>query len=156
MENKSLKERFVSVATEYTEEFVKRHFVENEDGEPVLPEYLWVGEEVGGTLYVNDCYFSFDEIRTAIDEDIETDVLTDWYFYCSRLLTLDENIPVPNLKSWARGCPRLSEEELCQMEVEQRRIRRLQEDFRKEVDFLKGSLNRKNVYFNEVSEDANI
>lgn len=69
-----------------------------------------------GVLMIGERYFfSLDNIRYVMDNDVAADTVLDWYDYTERLLSLG-HLPLPNLSSWCAGCPRLSEEEISKME----------------------------------------
>lgn len=85
-------------------EFIKRYYGEEADGGD------WVADEAGGVLYVNDDYWDFKDILTALKENVPSATLFKWYsdqvdFYSGRELEKDE---FPNLRGymWREAHPR--------------------------------------------------
>ena len=163
MENVSLKDKFTKLARKYTLNFLELYFYGDEPEQ--LPEFWWVGDEIGGMLVVNDYYFSFDEVRLCVDKNIPENELFEWYEYCNRVMVLDLRLPLPNLDSWVRGCPRISNDELLKKENEKRSLAELNKKFEKDIEDLMEEVVKdtigvksspKKVYFNGVGEDANI
>ena len=54
-------------------------------------------------------------IRYVVDNEVDSATVYEWYDYQLRLGIM-EIYNTPNIKSWCRGCPRLSEEEIKDME----------------------------------------
>lgn len=81
-------------------------------------EAYWIGDEVGGILDINEGEYVFGllEIIYIVDNNIEYETFDAWYTYTLRLSMIDANIPLPNLKSWCKGCPRKTKEELAELE----------------------------------------
>lgn len=52
--------------------FVERYFGED-------AEYWWVGKEVGGVLFVNDCWFGLRRIIEAVRYEADEHILFDYY-----------------------------------------------------------------------------
>lgn len=128
---KKLDEDFKDVVKRYSQAFVDMYFT-FDDGS--VAETWWIAQEFGGILTVNDYYFSLDDIRFCVNWGIPWDTVSEWYDYCVRVGTIDKGIPTPNIKSWSMGCPRLSEEEMSNLEERQRMVDRAAEMFKKEVD----------------------
>ena len=68
---------------------------------------FWIGDEIGGTLDIAcEWSFSMKDIEYAIDNDMSTDELTDWYNYVADAQYTE--VPHINLRSWHTGAPRIS------------------------------------------------
>lgn len=82
-------------------------------------ESYWIADEVGGIFEVNDGEYVFGllEIIYIVDNDIDFETFDAWYTYTLRLSMISENVPLPNLKSWCKGCPIKSEEDICKLEA---------------------------------------
>ena len=82
-------------------------------------EAYWIADEVGGILDINEGEYVFGllEIIYIVDNNIAYEMFDAWYTYTLRLSMIDENIPLPNLSSWCKGCPIKSEEEICKIEA---------------------------------------
>ena len=82
-------------------------------------EAYWIGDEVGGILDINEGEYVFGllEIIYIVDNNVEYETFDAWYTYTLRLSMIDANIPLPNLKSWCKGCPIKSEEDICKLEA---------------------------------------
>ena len=70
----------------------------------------WVANEIGGIVNIGDCFFGFDEIRLCVDNDVPWNDLIEWYDYNTQ--SNQYGLATPNLKSWLKGCPRVSKERL--------------------------------------------
>lgn len=76
----------------------------------------WVGDEEG-TVY---CYgethsFSMEEIIYIVENDIEEDEVLEWEDY--QLTAHEFGFPLPNLRSWHSGCPRVPTEVFERLQV---------------------------------------
>lgn len=127
-----LKEKFSDLANEYAKEFVMRIFMPDS-----VSELYWCGDEVGGILAIEDFYVGFDDIRTVIDNDIDSDTFFRWYFYCERVGHISKELDIPNLISFQKGCPVLSEESLTNLEILKEKIDNAKKDFMKELENIK-------------------
>ena len=81
-------------------------------------ESYWIADEIGGLFEVNDGEYILKllEIIYIVDNNIDFKTFDAWYTYTLRLSMIDTNIPLPNLKSWCKGCPRKTKEELAELE----------------------------------------
>lgn len=99
-----LKDYYTS-CNELVKEFCKKHDFDFDD-------VFWIAEEVGTIFSVSDYYI---DMQTAIYDlclDADEGEFMKWYDYCLNVQILDKNIPNLNFKSWVKGCPRISEDEL--------------------------------------------
>jgi len=140
MTQKTLKDRFNEIAQMYADTFVRTHF-SYDDGS--MAYYDWVAEEPGTILCVNDdMFFGFDEIRICIDENIPYDQLLAWYDYRLRLGLIDPSIPTPNLKSWVMGCPRMTEDQIQELEKAHKRTLETQNELQELIEKYKHTKNK--------------
>lgn len=121
-----LKGKFDNLANEYLKAFIDKYYT-YDDGSKA--DTYWIGKEIGGVVEIGDEYYNFNDIRYCIDNDVKKEQLWSWYDYTLRLGLIDSNIPTPNLKSWIAGCPRLSEQEINDLEYRQHKIQALQHEF---------------------------
>lgn len=121
------KDEWEYVCNRYRDRFVEMYFT-CDDGFQANTD--WIADRTGEILDVNDgeYVFSMDEIRLCVDNNYKWDDIQAWWNYTMRIRTISDNITVPNLESWMKGCPRRSEEELQHLEtlhrkaVEQREL----------------------------------
>lgn len=98
-----LKEQFEKTANTYLVELLRMYEWDSRDG-------FWIGDEVGGTYaYGDSWFFSYDEMRYIVENDVPFDVYDEWADYVMFAIEFNQN--QPNLKSWVKGCPRLSKDE---------------------------------------------
>lgn len=81
-------------------------------------------------LDVCDYAISFMDVRYMIHNNVVWSVFVDWYEYCIRIGSIDAEYTTPNLKSWCRGCPRKSEEELLALEELDKKMREMKEELK--------------------------
>ncbi len=70
LKKKTLKERFESIVQEYVEVFEAKHNIELDH---------WAGDEIGGVGCFGDYFFSFYDIKTDIDNDVDVKLIYEWY-----------------------------------------------------------------------------
>lgn len=71
----------------------------------------WIADEIGGVYAYGDWLFiSFDDMRYAVEHDVSAETYDEWQNYNSFALEFGQN--TINLKSWCMGCPRLSQEQV--------------------------------------------
>lgn len=93
----------------------------------------WVGGRIGEQCCIADYCINFDDIRYMIDNSIKWDIFVRWYDYNLRVSMIDSSISTPNLKSWYKECPRLSESELISLEESKARIDKLKEELQEQI-----------------------
>jgi hypothetical protein len=69
---KSLRERFEVVCTEYLKEFCLKH--------NLSMCCDWVGNEIGGVVTIGDYFINFDDIRLDIDKNAPEPCFFKWYY----------------------------------------------------------------------------
>jgi len=106
---KYLKEEYAKVCNTYRKLLCEQFDIDYENS-------FWVGDDAGGTLYLNDYYVNFDDVRYLVDNKISFDVFSEWYDYDLRLKSINFDIVTPNLKSWCMGRPRHSEADIIELE----------------------------------------
>jgi hypothetical protein len=91
---KTLLEQYNEIAEEYRLAFFEKHDFED-------PEWYWVADVIGDVLHVNDYYFGYDQIRHDIDNNLDANVMFEYYEY-----SLDKGMknetPV-NLDNYCKG-----------------------------------------------------
>ena len=70
----------------------------------------WIGDEVGGLYDYGDgmITISMDNIIYCVENDVTQEKYMEWQEYCCD--AAEFGFGTPNLKSWMRGCPRVSHE----------------------------------------------
>jgi hypothetical protein len=119
-----MKQQYETACNAYLRAFCEKHDFEYE------PD-AWVLNEVGEIACVADYYVSMPTIRYDIDNDVDENEFVRWYDYCIRASTL---VPTPNFRSWCKGCPVESPEQLEKLESARRKIRGIEKDFKKLID----------------------
>ena len=93
------------------DEFKKKHDMDNEDG-------YWIANQVGEVYdFGNETIFDFRDILTDIKENSEKDEIHKWANYMKRVWSINNMVggvylKEINYKSWLKGCPRISDEDL--------------------------------------------
>ena len=124
MTKEKLKQNFEKAANDYLKAFCKKH---EYDYDPLD----WVGGEAGTIVCVADYYVDMQTIRDDIDMDAQEKEFLAWYDYCIEVHQFDA-YPL-NFRSWLRGCPRRSQEEIEHLKGLQARIDELREQLEREV-----------------------
>lgn len=108
-EKQSLADLYARVAEAYARELVLRYFT-NEEGKC---EHQWEDSD-HWLLNVADNLFTLNDIRYIVDNNVPYETWKEWDRYCQRVSKFD--MPMPSLHSWHKGCPRMSEEHIRQLE----------------------------------------
>lgn len=109
-----------------TQWFIKLYFEEDYDIDQI--QDLYVGQELGGTFEINDCFFHFSDAYYCLKHQVKRDVLLEWYDY--NLLWHPYNHYI-NLNSWVKGCPRRSDDEFNRIDEAQKRVDAAKEELEK-------------------------
>lgn len=90
-----IKKEYNDVCDKYISLFKSKYF-------PEIPlDTYWVDlDSIGGVLYINDYFFSFDNIKYAVDNNITEDSLFEWYDHTMSLSTGSAVEDTPTLKEW--------------------------------------------------------
>lgn len=121
-----LKTTYAQVCNDYLKKFCANYELPYE-------EDAWVAQDPGTIAAVADYHVSIDTIRYCVDNDLkDTHELLSWYDYCTEVYSLvDDELPLPNFKSWHKGCPRLSEKAL--REIRECQISDIIENAKREI-----------------------
>lgn len=93
--NNSIEKEYNEVIKRYVFEFKRRYF------DNVEEDTYWIGDETfGGVLYINDYYFSFNNIKYAIDNSVDEKSLFEWYDHITSYGIENDNQVPPTLKEW--------------------------------------------------------
>lgn len=112
--NTLLRQKFNAVANEYLDAFLKMFDIDESYG-------YWVAGEVGGQYaYGDDLFVDFSDMMYVVDNNVPKSTFDEWLGYC--VFALEFGQTTPNLKSWVKGCPRLSKREI-------ERLQKLRRDF---------------------------
>jgi hypothetical protein len=105
---KKIKAKYTSACNAYLRAFCEKH------GFDYDPED-WVGGSVGEIACVGEYYYvNMPTIIADHEQKASAEEFFKWYTYCERAAKLKSTIP--NFGSWLKGCPRMSEEQLCSKE----------------------------------------
>lgn len=134
MENrKQLKKNYEDACNAYLRAFCRKHGYDEEDAID-----SWAAGDVGGIASVGDEFVSMDTIIADIDTQAPENAFYEWYDYCYRLHMISDEITTPNYRSWLRGCPRKSEEEIAALEEAHKRVEAARQALMKEIEQQKG------------------
>lgn len=126
---KTLKQRYEEVAQEYRVAMIKKYY----PYEVPFADSYWVGDEIGGVLYVCDAFIDYNTLRWIVDEDIRYDKWVDWCQYCE--IVGDFGIKTPTLKEWCEGRKVLSQEQIQKLAKAKQELQDLIDD---DKQYLKG------------------
>lgn len=91
----SLLDKFNFIANEYIKKFVKKHGYEFS---------YWISDEPGTTAcFIEQYYFSYDDIRYDIDKDLPKDLIFSWHDDSLEQYFNEKSEKYMNLKSYASG-----------------------------------------------------
>ena len=122
MDKEILKSNYEKACNEYLKAFCEKHGFDFQDS-------YWIGDRIGEIADVCSYCVDMQTIVDDIDLEASEDEFLTWYYYCMLMRELDfkEN---PNFRSWIRGCPRKSEQEI--EELAKRKIEELKEELIKQ------------------------
>lgn len=106
-----LQKRFDEVANEYAQLFIKKQTPDEDAKEFGFDPIEWVGDESGDILYLLDCFISYKDIRTDIDQNAPIGEIFNYYDYIEKRSYLNLR-PDITYQNWLRGAPRMSDKEL--------------------------------------------
>ena len=100
---KMLKEQYEKACNGYLVELLRMWELDAHYG-------YWIGDEVGGLYDYGDgmITISMDDIIYCVEHDVTEKQYMEWQEYCCD--AAEFGFDIPNLKSWLRGCPRVSHE----------------------------------------------
>ena len=81
----------------------------------------WIGNQIGEVYDFGDMTFDFRDILIDLKEDAPKDEIFKWRDYMMRIWSINHMaggvlLKENNYRSWLKGCPRLTEEELDTVE----------------------------------------
>lgn len=125
-----LQKHYGDICDEYLQTFCRNYGV-------CYDKDAWVADEKGTIACVGDLFFDFnDVIKYCVDNDLnDWNEITDWYEYA--IYANEIGVSIPNFKSWHKGCPRLSNEQIDKINELRKDLNDLieqaKESFKKEV-----------------------
>lgn len=63
---------------------------------------FWTGDDIGGTAFMADCYFDFQDIRYDLETNQEKGEIIDWHWHVT-----DKKNVYMNYSSWCMGAKHL-------------------------------------------------
>lgn len=76
------------------------YFIERYYGFNFEPDCYWVANEIGGILYINDSFFSLDDICNFIRYNYSKKEMFEYYDL--RLKDQIKDKPFPNIENWRK------------------------------------------------------
>ena len=139
MTTTELKKQYEDTVNRYLKAFCVKHNLNYDEA-----MNGWVANEVGGTVYISDYYIDFDDILRDINENIAERVFFDYYDYCMEAAHC--GFTAPNYKSWLKGCPRLSKEQISAIKAAKQRADAAQHDLEKLIIDEQNAIGYKNPF----------
>jgi len=130
MDRKTLKQNYENACNAYLEAFCKKHGFDRADS-------YWIGDRTGEIADVADYCADMSTIIDDIELDVPEEEFLEWYDYCTEMHFLGAET-APNFRSWVKGCPRRSKEEIEE-------LRRLHQNVADAKDMLEKLLRNKNI-----------
>lgn len=94
----TLKEDYAKIVTRYVEAFLDKQDFKDEFG---IIDYTFVGDDVGGVVWVSDYFLNFNDIRIDIDQEAAIGEIFKWDDYVIDCHNLRR--PAVNYTSWLKG-----------------------------------------------------
>ena len=94
----------------------------------------WVAGDVGGVVLCGDEYYGMDTIITDLREDAPEEELMKWYSYTLDCAMLGAENHSCNFRSWLRGCPRLSDEQLEEIRRAKKQVEKAEEELKRIIN----------------------
>ena len=88
----NLIEAYEKAVLDITDEFLKKYYDE--------PSTYWIADQIGGVIFIDDEFWRFNDILTAIKLNADADVLQEWY--CGSLDAHEQNKTFPNLGNYIK------------------------------------------------------
>ena len=126
MNKEFLKQNYKSACNAYLLAFCNKHEYEYDST-------AWVGGMHGEIAEIADLYVDMQTIVDDIDLDVDKDEFIKWYDYCVEMGYLGAKT-TPNFRSWIKGCPRKSEEEIKELKAKQQEIDRMREELKNSIN----------------------
>lgn len=98
------------------EEFKKKHNISSSDG-------YWISERIGEVYDFGDAYtFDFNDVLLDVKENAPEEEIFKWRDYMLRIWNINNIagcvlLNEVNYRSWLRGCPRLTNDDLNTVET---------------------------------------
>lgn len=109
-------------------------FCEKHNLDADSPDTFWVGNNIGSVAFIGDYPVDMETMRYDIDNDIPEDQWLRWHDYSFECTAL--GLTSPNYKSWLKGCPTYSQEQLDEVKRLRHNVHEAQhilEDFIKNI-----------------------
>lgn len=116
----TLLNRYNDVVNEYLKVFCQKQEMDYQDAKK-----SWVADNVGGVCLVGDYYLDFSDIKCDVDKDAPKGEIFEWYEY--DVLMRECGLNTINYRSWLKGAPRYSREELDAIYEKQEEIEKARE-----------------------------
>ena len=103
----SLKQQYWNACDAYVFAFCEKHGYNFDDAR-------WVSDRAGGIAEVCDYFVDMATIMDDIDLDVPEEEFVRWYDYTLELRSIGVQT-LPNFRSWVKGCPRMSEQDIAEL-----------------------------------------
>jgi hypothetical protein len=97
----------------------------------------WIAGNRGDVSEIGDLFISFEEVRYIVDNRIYREKYLEYYDYSYRIHCLELQRGAMNIYSWFKGAPRISSEELSELEARKQALLDMQEEFEKSLKEVK-------------------
>lgn len=93
----------------------------------------WVAGQVGTTVCVNEEYYlNMEDLLLMLNNGVGFDEFLRWWDYSLECSMLE--LPSPNLRSWLKGCPTYTHEELDKIKEKQEEVRKSEEGLKRLIE----------------------
>jgi hypothetical protein len=116
MDFKQLKQNYDNAVNAILKAFCIKHELEDTP--------YWIGDEIGGIASIADYFVSLQTMIDDLQFDAPENEFLKWYDYCENMTFLGSQT-TPNFKSWLKGCPRKSDDEIAELKE---RYAKIEED----------------------------
>lgn len=128
-----LQKEYDRIITAYVNEFINLY-----DFEGVEDNYYWIADQIGGMIDICDYVIGFDDIKYCVDNEVSFEDFNEWYEYGLKISTF-EHVPQLSLDAWCKGAPRLSTEQITDLNQRANRIEELKHELENQAkDYVNG------------------
>jgi len=114
MDKKVLKQNYEKACNDYLDAFCVKHGFNRFDT-------YWIADRVGEIADIADYTVDMSTIIDDIELDAPEEEFLAWYDYCTEMHFLGAET-TPNFRSWVKGCPRKTKEEIEELRQHHQKI----------------------------------
>ena len=126
MNKEALKANYKNACDDYLEAFCEKHGFDRGNSR-------WIADRPGEIADVGDYCVDMQTIADDINLDAPEEEFFKWYDYTIEMGMLGA-LRIPNFRSWIKGCPRKSREEIDKLKALKQKIEELKKELTNELD----------------------